>query len=226
MPSIGEDGNSIAVGYVPQDNYSPLVVSYDELQFLYQLNEENRIRFRGSTLPLPSVPTNVLAYDRYAYSLNNPIRYNDPSGHCPWCIVVGVVVIAGAPVEITAGMVILGTAATIFLISQITPGAQERNEAFAQSLYDLGDQAINGINVLFSENAKRNDENQEALTDLAQEAKQKGGVSEEDAQTLLDWADEYDVIPHSSGIEQHPNRNFNLPHIRIGSINHIPVLPQ
>jgi len=26
-------------------------------------------------------PTNPQSYDRYAYALNNPIRYNDPSGH-------------------------------------------------------------------------------------------------------------------------------------------------
>jgi RHS repeat-associated protein len=29
------------------------------------------------------VPGGVQGYDRYAYVSNNPIRYNDPSGHCP-----------------------------------------------------------------------------------------------------------------------------------------------
>ena len=32
------------------------------------------------------------SWDRYCYTLNNPIRYNDPSGHCPWCIVIGAVI--------------------------------------------------------------------------------------------------------------------------------------
>jgi len=28
------------------------------------------------------------AWDRYAYGINNPLRYTDPSGHCPWCILI------------------------------------------------------------------------------------------------------------------------------------------
>jgi RHS repeat-associated protein len=31
-------------------------------------------------------PGNPMAWDRYSYGFENPIRYNDPSGHCPMCI--------------------------------------------------------------------------------------------------------------------------------------------
>jgi RHS repeat-associated protein len=31
------------------------------------------------------VPPGVQGYDRYAYVGNNPILYDDPSGHCGWC---------------------------------------------------------------------------------------------------------------------------------------------
>jgi RHS repeat-associated protein len=32
-------------------------------------------------------------WDRYAYVNNNPVRHNDPTGHCPWCIAVGAAII-------------------------------------------------------------------------------------------------------------------------------------
>ncbi|NWG34981.1 MAG: RHS repeat-associated core domain-containing protein [Chloroflexi bacterium] len=35
------------------------------------------------------VPGGVQGLDRYAYGLNNPSRYTDPSGHFPWPIVIG-----------------------------------------------------------------------------------------------------------------------------------------
>ncbi|UVT16491.1 MAG: RHS repeat-associated core domain-containing protein [Nitrospira sp.] len=34
--------------------------------------------------------------NRYTYASNNPFRYTDPTGHCPWCIVIAIGVIAGA----------------------------------------------------------------------------------------------------------------------------------
>jgi RHS repeat-associated protein len=29
--------------------------------------------------------------NRFSYTLNNPIKYNDPSGHCPWCVVTAAI---------------------------------------------------------------------------------------------------------------------------------------
>ena len=37
-------------------------------------------------------PAPFFGGDRYAYGLNNPVRYNDPSGHCPICIVAALVI--------------------------------------------------------------------------------------------------------------------------------------
>jgi RHS repeat-associated protein len=63
---------------------------------------------------------------------------------------------------------------------------------------------------------------EDALIQLAKEARQLGGVTEDAANTLLKWAEELGLRT-SEGIEIHPGRNFDIPHIRIGPINHIPV---
>jgi RHS repeat-associated protein len=59
-----------------------------------------RARFYDPTLgrflqpdPIVPEPGNPQALNRYAYVYNNPLRYTDPSGHCPWCIAVGVALI-------------------------------------------------------------------------------------------------------------------------------------
>ena len=40
-------------------------------------------------------PGNPQALNRYAYVYNNPLRYTDPSGHCPLCIVAGALILKG-----------------------------------------------------------------------------------------------------------------------------------
>jgi hypothetical protein len=71
-------------------------------------------------------------------------------------------------------------------------------------------------------------EDQQALVELAKLAKATGGVTTEEAGSLMDWAEEFDLNPSTSEPEIHPGRSGwgsqNL-HIRIGPVNHIPVLP-
>ena len=52
-------------------------------------------RFISADTIVPQ-PGDPLAWDRYAYVKNNPIRYNDPSGHCPECLVMGGIMGVGA----------------------------------------------------------------------------------------------------------------------------------
>jgi hypothetical protein len=71
--------------------------------------------------------------------------------------------------------------------------------------------------------SERHTPDQEALVDLAKEAKNKGGVSEEEAKTLVDWGKEVG-FPGSRGPEVHDGRPFGQkPHIHVGPVNHIPV---
>ena len=54
------------------------------------------------TQPDTIVPNsnNPLAYDRYAYGFNNPLRYNDPSGHFPFDEILDAIFIAYDVVDI------------------------------------------------------------------------------------------------------------------------------
>jgi len=61
----------------------------------------------------------------------------------------------------------------------------------------------------------------QGLIDLAKEAKNMGGVTREAAEILKEWARELGV--RSRGPEIHPGRNFNVPHVQIGPVNHIPI---
>jgi len=61
---------------------------------------------------------------------------------------------------------------------------------------------------------------QQALVALAKEAERRG-VTEEEADTLLQWAKEYGVP--SRAPEIHPGRAFEFPHIHVGPVNHIRV---
>ncbi|RME57163.1 RHS repeat-associated core domain-containing protein, partial [Candidatus Parcubacteria bacterium] len=48
-----------------------------------------------SLIPDPAEP---LSWERYAYVRNNPLKFSDPSGHCPWCITIGLGALIGAGV--------------------------------------------------------------------------------------------------------------------------------
>ena len=71
---------------------------------------------------------------------------------------------------------------------------------------------------------KKFTENQQAVIELAKEAKKAGGISRQDARTLVSWAEEYGLNNH--GIMKHPNRSGiwgYIDHIKIANI-HIPII--
>ncbi|MCJ7724119.1 MAG: RHS repeat-associated core domain-containing protein, partial [Anaerolineales bacterium] len=141
VPGVGEGGNPDAVGYLGAITYSPLTVDYHENQLLDQLNTENRNRLQDSDSKLPPVPTNTIAFDRYAYSLNNPIRYVDPSGHFAFLAALALITPVGwAAIGLGIGLTVV--------IMAVGP------ENFAESVVDLGEQAeetvSNGLNAVFA----------------------------------------------------------------------------
>jgi RHS repeat-associated protein len=140
VPGTGEGGNPNAVGYLGSSTYSPLIVDYHENQFLYQLNTENEARTQNINNGFSYIPINSTAFDRYAYSFNNPIRYTDPTGHCPFCIAIPFVGIPGV------GWVILGVA----VVATVAYYAAGGPEAVANGINQAGEAISNGVTSLFS----------------------------------------------------------------------------
>ena len=170
IPGVGEGGNPNAEGCLGTANYSPLTVDYHEHQLLEQLNRENRARLQYPDFRLPPVPTNPIAFDRYAYSLNNPIRYTDPSGHCPLCAAIALTLGAVTPV----GWVVLGVA-TVATVAFVATGGPE---AFGEALYQAGEATSNGLNALF---AKKPD------VGYADYLARKYGLDRAQRRALHDW---------------------------------------
>jgi len=51
-------------------------------------------RFVSADTVVPN-PGNPQDLNRYAYTRNNPLRYTDPTGHCPWCVPLAIAVLKG-----------------------------------------------------------------------------------------------------------------------------------
>ncbi len=82
----------------------------------------------------------------------------------------------------------------------------------------IGDAIGNWINL----QAQANTPDQDAVIQIGKEAKQLGGVTEDEAKIIKEWATETGVP--FRGPESHPNRPVGrFPHIHVGPIGHIPV---
>ena len=138
VPGVGEGGNPGAVGYLGEYTYSALTVDYHEGQFLAQLNAENNAKIQDPGIKLAPVPTITIAFDRYAYSVNNPVGYVDPSGH--FAILAALAAIT--PVGWVA--IGVGVAVTIVLVNP------EVREAASYALGNALENTANGINAFFA----------------------------------------------------------------------------
>jgi len=88
----GAGGGAATLGYDSKTRLTPLTVNLGE--FVAQINVENREILQFGPFSqwdactrrehnVPSGPVNPQALNRYAYVLNNPLRYIDPTGHDP-----------------------------------------------------------------------------------------------------------------------------------------------
>ncbi len=166
--------------------------------------------------PIKGTLTNSQSQNPYAYAVNNPVNLSDPSGEF---------------VETAWDVANLGYDIATFDPCDPWSYVNTGFDAVAAAVPFLpaGITKVGKVASVVSD-AKKFTPDQAALVDLAKEAKKTGGVSNENATTLLQWADEYNLQPaldHRSpadALHWDPfETGVGIPHIRIGSQNHIKV---
>jgi len=161
----------------------------------------------------------------YTYVRNNPLKYTDPTGM--W--------VQALPQLVDLGKALLySTAVTsaVVLLNEVWDDVKDTLDyAFnmdgeAEEPKSEGEEQSEPAPEETKENegSKRHTPDQEAVIEIAQEGVENGGVSEEDAETLVEWGKEAG-FNNARGPEVHPNRPGigKEPHIHIGPIRHLPV---
>ena len=112
--------------------------------------------------------------------------------------------------------------------SIVSKGAGKAASTTAKTAGKSGSSVKLNLQLFASDTAsagKRFSPDQQALVELAKDAKRAGGVSRKDANILMDWANEYD-LPGSHGPEIHagrPGPASNVWHVHVGPVGHLPI---
>jgi len=89
-------------------------------------------RFVSPDTILPDL-TNPQALNRFSYAYNNPVKYNDPTGHCPMCVTA----LVGAGIGLVVGAAV-AAAPTIIENAQAGRGAFDGMDWAKVGAYALG----------------------------------------------------------------------------------------
>jgi uncharacterized protein RhaS with RHS repeats len=160
----------------------------------------------------------------YGFANGDPVNFSDPFGLNPWWRLAfagargGVVVgglIGGVPGAVIAGVVGAGLGAVGGILIGDALGDALFNSDSAEDITQDGAQDGSSDRTFTAD--------QDAAIQLAKEAVNKGGLTEDEARALIEQAREVGL--RARGPEAHEGRGFgSRPHIHIGPINHIPII--
>ena len=178
--------------------------------------------------PFPGMLTNSASLHPYVYAMNSPTNLTDPSGRFPpfddwpqW--VEGLLNATTTPVYAPAEEGQPGDLEDLMAYSEAcgTGSARPAIEQAYEGLWWVGLLTPGGG----AAKVARYTADQRALIQLAQEARRlRGGVTLDEVKILRQWATEL-KLPFR-GPEMHPGRPFGrFPHIHLGPIDHLPVIP-
>jgi len=162
------------------------------------------------------------SFNPYQYVLNNPFRYYDPNGESLGGYLLGLGEIAlGATIMgggfalevVTVGGFTIGLGVTTGTGAALIAGG------LAMTTYHAQDMSF--PKSYSSSTEKRHTPDQEAMSEFVKEYGKKG-VSNADADTLLDWAEEYDFPHRDDRGKPHWEARDGQDHIHLGP-KHVPV---
>jgi RHS repeat-associated protein len=134
----GKGGSAATLGYDEDVELRPLTVDFHEPAFASIVGDENAFTLeRGFWFQINDDdrqeakyqwgPRSPQALNRYSYTFNNPVRYTDPSGHCPACAAATTGFFVCGPVcAIVAGAIIL--VGTAYVAGEIGKALAERDK--------------------------------------------------------------------------------------------------
>ncbi len=158
-------------------------------------------------------PLTAVTGEPYAYASDNPLNFSDPTGLL-------------SLEEVGEGIAGWGDTLTLGATKRVREELGINNVDTCSTAYQTGGYGGLATAVLIpgegeAELGLQFTEDQDALIQLAKEADRAGGLTPEDTEALKGWSEEYGL--NFRGPEIHPNRNFNIYHVHVGPVSHIPT---
>jgi RHS repeat-associated protein len=164
-------------------------------------------------------PLEAITREPYNYVGDNPLNASDPTG-----LLFGIKLPSAE--EVGEGIAAWGDTVTLGATKWIREELGDNNVNTCSTAYQAGEYTGLATAVLIPgeddiEVGLQFTEDQDALIQLAKEADRAGELTPEDAEALKEWSEEYGL--NFRGPEIHPNRNFNIYHVHVGPVSHIPT---